>query len=131
VSEQLPSHEPAVDEVAFFSDESPVQDESDYESWDNGYSDDDDYNYSYEDDEDEDEEESGEEFLEDPSAKYPQISVKLIGEDGNVYAILGRVRRAMVSARVPQNEIDAFFAEATSGDYYAALATCQRWVSVY
>ena len=26
--------------------------------------------------------------------KYPQVKVKLVGEDGNAFAILGRVQRA-------------------------------------
>jgi hypothetical protein len=62
--------------------------------------------------------------------KYPQIRVRLVGEDGNAYSILGRITRAMRHHSVPQEEIAAFRAEATSGDYSHLLATCAKWVEV-
>ena len=49
--------------------------------------------------------------------RHPDIAVKLVGEDGNAFAILGACRRAMRRAHLPQGEIDAFTAEATAGDY--------------
>jgi hypothetical protein len=33
-------------------------------------------------------------------------------------------------AGLPKSEIDAFFAEATSGDYDHLLATCMRWFEI-
>ena len=62
--------------------------------------------------------------------KYPEIEVQLVGEDGNAFAIMGSVTEALRRADVPQAEIDAFIAEATSGDYDRLLQTCMRWVSV-
>ena len=62
--------------------------------------------------------------------KYPEIKVKLTGEDGNAFSILGRVTRAMRHASVSKEERDAFHAEATSGDYDHLLATAMRWVDV-
>ena len=62
--------------------------------------------------------------------KYPQIHVQLVGEDGNAFAILGRVCKAMRKAGVSKAEIDQFQAEAMAGDYDALLATCMRWVRV-
>lgn len=62
---------------------------------------------------------------------YPNIRVQLAGKDGNAFAILGRVRRAMKRNGVPQDEIDAFTKEATSSDYDALLATCMRWVDTH
>ena len=62
--------------------------------------------------------------------KYPNINVKLVGEDGNAFAILGRVQGALRSAGVPPEEVKAFLAEATSGDYDKLLRTCMAWVSV-
>ena len=62
--------------------------------------------------------------------KYPNVTVTLIGEDGNAFAILGRVKRALGNARVSKGEIDAFMAEAMSGDYNHLLATVMRWVEV-
>lgn len=60
--------------------------------------------------------------------RYPEIRVRLVGEDGNAYAILGRVLRAMRRAGVSKEERDEFAREATSGDYEHLLQTCVRWV---
>jgi hypothetical protein len=62
--------------------------------------------------------------------KYPNLTVKLVGEDGNAFAILGRCRRAMRGAGIDEDEIDAFLAEATTGDYDHLLATAVRWLRV-
>jgi len=62
--------------------------------------------------------------------KYPKIKVKLVGNDGNAFAILGAVRKAMRKANLPTEELDAFTKEATSGDYNNLLATCMKWVDV-
>ena len=64
------------------------------------------------------------------SIKYPDISVKLTGTDGNAFSIIGAVRRALREAGVEQDEIDTFRKEATSGDYDNVLATAMRWVDV-
>ena len=56
--------------------------------------------------------------------------MQLTGEDGNAFAILARVTRAMRRAGISDEERDAFYAEATSGDYDHLLATCMRWVDV-
>jgi hypothetical protein len=60
--------------------------------------------------------------------RYPNICVQLSGEDGNAFAILGRTATALRQAEVPAEEIDAFFAEATSGDYDHLLQTTMAWV---
>jgi hypothetical protein len=62
-------------------------------------------------------------------AKYNNIHVKLIGEDGNAFAILGRVRRAMQKAGIPEEEIKKFGEEARSGDYDNLLCTVMDWVN--
>ncbi len=62
--------------------------------------------------------------------KHPEIVVRLTGEDGNAFAILGAVLRAMRRAGVPAAERDAFTAEATASDYDHLLATTMRWVTV-
>ncbi len=36
--------------------------------------------------------------------KYPRVKVQLVGEDGNAFAILGRVQTAMRMAGVPKAE---------------------------
>lgn len=62
--------------------------------------------------------------------KYPSIKVKLVGEDGNAFAIIGRCRRAMTKNHLSQAEIDAFTQEATKGDYNHLLCTCMNWFDV-
>jgi hypothetical protein len=57
------------------------------------------------------------------------VEVQLTGQDGNAFAVLGAVRKALVDAG-HDDEVEAFLAEATSGDYDHLLWTCMRWVSV-
>lgn len=58
------------------------------------------------------------------------ISVKLTGEDGNAFSILGSVKRAMLAAEAPLFEVNQFIEEATSGDYNHLLATVAKWVNI-
>lgn len=62
--------------------------------------------------------------------KYPDVKVQLVGEDGNAFAIMGRVASALKDAGVSQAEIDEYYAESTSGDYDKLLQTAVRWVQV-
>lgn len=62
--------------------------------------------------------------------KHPEITIKMVGKDGNAFSILARCRQAMREAGLPQSEIDAFQAEATAGDYDHLLQTCMRWFDV-
>jgi hypothetical protein len=55
--------------------------------------------------------------------------VKLVGTDGNAFAILGKVKRALVDAGM-KKEAEAFMKEATSGDYDHLLATAMDYVDV-
>jgi hypothetical protein len=64
------------------------------------------------------------------TTKYPDIEVQLSGEDGNAFAIIGRVRQALRRADVSTEEIDEFTEEATAGDYDHVLQTCFKWVTV-
>jgi hypothetical protein len=64
------------------------------------------------------------------TVRYPNITVHLVGNDGNAFAILGAVQKALRRAGVPEGEVQAFYAEATSGDYDHLLTTCMRWVEV-
>jgi hypothetical protein len=61
------------------------------------------------------------------SPRHPEVTVQLVGLDGNAFAILGRCRAAARRAGLARSEIDAFTAEATAGDYDALLQTCLRW----
>lgn len=62
--------------------------------------------------------------------KYPNIKVKLLGEDGNAFFILGRCLQAMRKAKTSAKERDEFRKEATSGNYDHLLATCFKWFDV-
>ena len=61
--------------------------------------------------------------------KY-DITVKLVGTDGNAFALMGKVRRALRQAGASPEELDQFFKEATSGDYDHLLYVCTEWVNV-
>jgi hypothetical protein len=58
------------------------------------------------------------------------VKVKLIGEDGNAFAIVGRVRQAMRRAGVSSVIIDEYTKEATSADYDNLLAVTMDYVEV-
>jgi hypothetical protein len=56
--------------------------------------------------------------------------VKLIGEDGNAFAIIGRCRRAAKKAGWTEEQIERFTTEATSGDYDHLLQTVMEYFDV-
>lgn len=62
--------------------------------------------------------------------KYPKIKVKLSGTDGNAFAIMANVIRAMKAAKLDPAEIAEYRKEATSGDYNKVIATSMNWVNV-
>ena len=61
--------------------------------------------------------------------KYPDVHVELSGQDGSAYAIIGRTRRELRKAKVEDDVIERFTAEAMSGDYDHVLRTVMKWVS--
>lgn len=62
--------------------------------------------------------------------KFPDVTVTLIGEDGNAFGVMARVKQALKRAGASQEELDAYFEEATSGDYDNLLRVTMRWVNV-
>ena len=56
--------------------------------------------------------------------------VKLIGEDGNAFNIIGRCLRVARAAGWNQTRIDAVLAEMKSGDYNHLLATAMDHFNV-
>ena len=68
---------------------------------------------------------------EEKNIKYPEIEVQLDGTDGNAFALIGKVQKALKEAEVSKEELDEFFNEATSGAYNHLLRTCMAWVNVY
>ena len=67
-------------------------------------------------------------ILEKP--RYPDVDVRLVGEDGNAFAILGICYRAAQQQGVPAEDVKAFMQEAIAGDYDHLLVTCQKWFAV-
>jgi hypothetical protein len=68
-----------------------------------------------------------ERIMKEPDAKP---IVKLIGEDGNAFAIMGRVIKALRRAGADKEYMDQYTNEATSGDYDNLLATTMKYVVV-
>lgn len=62
--------------------------------------------------------------------KYPNIKVKLIGENGNAFVVLGKTTQEMRRHKVPKEEIDAYMKEATSGDYDNLIQVTGKWVNI-
>lgn len=62
--------------------------------------------------------------------KYPNITISLVGQNGNAFNILGICTQAMKQANLLQTEIDNFMTEATSGDYNHLLQTVMAWFDV-
>ena len=57
------------------------------------------------------------------------IPVKLVGTDGNAFAILGRVKQALVAAGHTELA-EQFMKDATTGDYDNLLRVCTEYVEV-
>ena len=56
--------------------------------------------------------------------------VPLSKNDGNAYAILALVRRALKRAGADDQTLQQFYEEATQGDYDHLLSTILKWVDV-
>jgi hypothetical protein len=61
--------------------------------------------------------------------KYPDVTVELTGTDGNAFAILGKVKKAISEAH-GRDAGSAYFDEATAGDYDALLRVTMQYVDV-
>jgi len=57
-----------------------------------------------------------------------KVAVKLVGEDGNAFSILGRVSKALKRAGMPE-KAEEYLARATEGDYDHLLAVTIEYVN--
>ncbi|MBW1763849.1 MAG: hypothetical protein JRJ23_03775 [Deltaproteobacteria bacterium] len=57
-------------------------------------------------------------------------TVKLVGEDGNAFSIMGRVKKALMQGGADKEYIDKYLKEATVGDYSYLLAVSMEYVDV-
>lgn len=62
--------------------------------------------------------------------KFPDVTVKLVGQDGNAFVILGLTQKAMRRGGVPAEAIEEFVTEAMAGDYDHLLRTVMQTVNV-
>lgn len=65
-----------------------------------------------------------------PGTDIEKPDVTLTDGDGNSFAIMGRVKKALKEAGVPQDVIGEYFEEATSGNYDHLLATTMKYANV-
>ncbi len=63
-------------------------------------------------------------------APLTKPTVKLIGWDGNAFAVMGRVKQALKRAEADKEYIEKYLSEATSGDYNHLLAVSLEYVDV-
>ena len=62
-------------------------------------------------------------------SKYA-IEVQLTDNDGNAFAIMGQVSRALRNAGATPEEISQYQSESMSGDYDNLLRVAMEWVEV-
>lgn len=60
--------------------------------------------------------------------RYPHVNVRLVGADGNAFAILGRTRRALQQGGVSHDVVNRFIKDAMSSNYDHLLRTVMDWV---
>jgi hypothetical protein len=61
--------------------------------------------------------------------RYPEIEVQLSGNDGNAFAIMGAVRKALKRGGVSSDEIAEYVKQSTAGDYDNLLRVAMSWVT--
>ena len=64
-----------------------------------------------------------------PITHETKPTVKLIGEDGNAFAVIGKCRRALRRAG-QMDQLEAFTKEATAGDYNQVLNAAMKYCEV-
>ena len=63
--------------------------------------------------------------------KFPEVEVQLSGNDGNAFAIMGAVAKAMKRAGVSKEDVDQYQVDAMGSESYdALLQTTMKTVTV-
>ena len=57
-------------------------------------------------------------------------TVKLIGQDGNAFSVMGLVKKALKHAGADKEYVDKYLKEAISGDYDHLLVVSMEYVNV-
>jgi hypothetical protein len=63
-------------------------------------------------------------------APLTKPTVKLVGEDGNAFSIMGRVKKALRRSGADREYVDKYLSEATAGDYDHLLIVTMRYADV-
>jgi hypothetical protein len=58
------------------------------------------------------------------------VTVKLSGNDGNAFAIMGSVRNALKKAGATKEQLDQYTMDSMSGDYQNLLRVASRYVNI-
>ena len=58
-------------------------------------------------------------------------TVKLIGEDGNAFAIMGTVAKALKEAGFSEEHIAEYYEESSSGDYDNLIRVAMKYANIY
>ena len=61
--------------------------------------------------------------------KY-DVKVKLSGNDGNAFSVMGAVKDSLKKAGASKEEIDQYLKESMSGDYDNLIRVAMDWVKV-
>jgi hypothetical protein len=62
--------------------------------------------------------------------KFPNVTSKIIGQDGNAFNLLGIVQQDLRRGGATKEQRDEFLKECISGDYDHLLQTIIKWVNV-
>ena len=57
-------------------------------------------------------------------------TVKLTGQDGNAFSVMGLVKKALKHAGADKEYVDKYLKESTVGDYSYLLAVSMEYVNV-
>ena len=61
--------------------------------------------------------------------KHPDVTIKLVGQDGNAFVIMGVVSKALKRTGY-RDSAEEFVKEATSGDYNHLIVAAMNFVNV-
>lgn len=56
--------------------------------------------------------------------------VKLVGEDGNAFVIMGKVRKALKNAGADKEYLDKYLDESMAGDYDHLLSVAMEYADI-
>ena len=62
--------------------------------------------------------------------KGPRPEVQLVGHDGNAYAIMGRVAKALKRAGCSKEHVESYYEESKRGDYNHLLRVACEYAVV-